>query len=158
MARNDSPPLIGRPTDYDPKYVHLIRHLRKEGRDIAAFCSAVGISRKTYNNWKHKYPEFAEACETAAEDSKAWLGELLRKKAMGEGKDFDSSAITALYDRQHGSVRSSDEAVKTEINIGSMNILSQLSDEQLSKIASEKYKTLVDMGQIQRIPDGSDKS
>ena len=158
MGQNDDSKVIGRPTDYDPKYVHLIRHLRKEGRDIAAFCSAVGISRKTYTNWKNKYPEFAEACETAAEDSKAWLGELLRLKAMGEGKDYDSSAITALYDRQHGSVRHSDEAVKTEINIGSMNILSTLSDEQLNKIATEKYNTLVDRGQITRIPDGTDKS
>lgn len=58
---------------YNPK-VHpaLVKKLFAEGKDIAAFCAKVGVSRDTWYTWINVHPEFKEAVEIARELARDW--------------------------------------------------------------------------------------
>lgn len=70
---------------YKKKYAkQLIEGLRKDGKSIEECCLLWGVSDKTYQNWRKKYPEFEEAHQIGEMDKKAWWRQLQRKVACGE--------------------------------------------------------------------------
>ncbi len=131
---------VGRPSSYSDEYCSLIRVLRSQGHGISGFCSYVGISEKTYYNWQKEHPEFAEACEIAVQDSDAHFTQLMLDGGTGKIDKFNQQAINAVYNRQHGVVK--DDNHKTEINIGNMNVLQNLSDEDIQARIAHKLKLL----------------
>lgn len=140
MARRRAPKPVnpGRPSEYSPDYCSLIRVLRSEGHDISGFCSYVGITRKTYYNWQKDHPEFKEACEISKEDSDAHFNKIFHEGGLGKIDGFVPAAMKEIYNRQHGVVK--EEAHKTEINIGNMNVLQSLSDADLQARIAHKLK------------------
>ncbi len=60
--------LSGCPVKYRPDYhIPMLISLFTLGNDIACFCSAAEVSRKTFDNWVNSFPDFNEAYETGLE-------------------------------------------------------------------------------------------
>ncbi len=129
-----------RPSKYDKEYCNLVRIIRSQGYSLAALRSHLGISKDTFYRWKKEYPEFGEAVELSDDDSQAFYERTGKRAMLGEIK-IDSKIWKEMQDRQHGSVQST-EGNKTEINIGNMNVLQQLSNEELQKKIEAKMKNL----------------
>jgi len=131
---------LGRPVEFHPDYIKLVRDIRSRGYSISKFCSVVGISRDSFYRWKKEYPAFKEACDIAEEDSKAFFEELAVKGSTYEIK-VNAALLKDERDRQHGSVKVAD-AGKTEINIGNMNVLEHLSQDELKQKIEARMKNL----------------
>lgn len=69
---------MARPTTYRPEYCDILIKMRTEGKYISEFCVEVGISERTYQNWKSAHEDFREACEIADTASLAWNEALSR--------------------------------------------------------------------------------
>lgn len=134
---------IGRPKEFKPEYCDLLRAFRARGYSISAFCSYVSISRDSFYRWKHEYPEFKEAADVSDNDSEFYFEK--KSHAIIEGEIEASTQQVAMLkeerSRQHGVLKEKD-STKTEINIGNMNVLQTLSDEQLQLTIAEKLKKL----------------
>ena len=59
------PPLVGRPSTYEPAYCQRVIADALEGDSLGGFAGRLGIARGTVNDWMNKYPAFAEACAQA---------------------------------------------------------------------------------------------
>lgn len=66
------------------KHCKLVIDLFSEGKGQAAFCSEVGITRTTFNDWQDKHAEFARAVSLAEAKSLAWWEEQGRKGVNAE--------------------------------------------------------------------------
>lgn len=134
---------IGRPKEFKPEYCDLIRAFRARGYSISAFCSYVSISRDSFYRWKHEYPEFKEAADISDNDSEFYFEKKSHDIIEGE-IDANAQQVALLKEersRQHGVLKEKDSG-KTEINIGSMNVLQNLSGEELQKKIEAKMKLL----------------
>lgn len=49
---------VGRPTEYKPEYVEIARTLCEAGAVDDEIAEEFGVSTRTINRWRHKYPEF----------------------------------------------------------------------------------------------------
>ncbi len=128
-ARNSS---VGRPTEYQDKYCSLIRMYLRQGYSKSKFCSEVGVSRDSFYRWQKEYPEFKEACNVALEDNLAFYEEQYLEAATGN-KEVNIAALKEARAGQHGTPQSL-ETKGNNINIGSINILQQKSDEELLQV------------------------
>lgn len=134
---------LGRPREYQDKYPALIRLYRSNGYDVSAFCSEVGISRDTYYRWVKEYPEFGEAHETGKEDYKAFF----HNEGL-KGMKVIRNGAEELNDRIWKELKNNPTAITqeelsqpgTQINIGSMNVLQQLSGDDLQKRINAKLE------------------
>lgn len=74
---------VGRPTDYDPRFVGEVEKLCALGaidREIAAFFK---VSVATLNTWKKKYPEFLASTEKAKAEADSLVERRLFERATG---------------------------------------------------------------------------
>ncbi len=152
MAKKEVEVVTGRPTKYSETDILLVTSLGNAGCNKSTFCKVRGISRSTFFEWQKAHPEFKEAVETAMEGHEAYYMDLLRDIAEGEKKG-SVAAVKEILDRTHGSVKGQ-EAAKTEINIGSMNVLQTLSEEDLQARITQKMKVL----NLNEVRDGSEDS
>lgn len=133
----------GRPAEYKPEYCDLVRAFRSKGYSISAFCSYVSISRDSFYQWKQRYPEFKEAVDIGDNDSEFYFEKKSHDIIEGE-VDANAQQVALLKEersRQHGVLKEKDSG-KTEINIGSMNVLQHLSGAELQKKIEDKMKIL----------------
>lgn len=49
---------VGRPTEYRPEFVDVVRTLCEAGAVDDEIAEEFGVSTRTINRWRHKYPEF----------------------------------------------------------------------------------------------------
>lgn len=56
---------VGRPTKYTPETVKKITGAIQTGATYRLAAQYGGIGLSTFNEWRHQYPEFAEAVEEA---------------------------------------------------------------------------------------------
>lgn len=131
---------IGRPAKYTEDYCEKIKIARCNGESIPRACAIIGIARSTYYEWIKTYPDFKHACELAEDLSLSWWEEV-GKDGMLKNREIQAQLYNSMMDRQFGSVKVAD-ASKTEINIGNMNVLQQLSTEELQHKIAEKLKAL----------------
>lgn len=131
---------IGAPVKYNPSYCEKIQLARCEGAPIVVACSTLGIAPDTYYRWKKEYPEFKEATELAEGLCTRWWFEV-GKQGMLKEREIQPQLYNQLMDRTFGSVKTND-ASKTEINIGNMNVLQNLSQEDLQKKIASKLAAL----------------
>ena len=136
MTDQTNPSKIGRPSEYQDKYPALIRLYRSNGYEVSAFCSEVGISRDSYYRWVEKYPDFGEAHRIGKEDYKAfYLNEGLKgMKVVRNGAEELNEKIWKELKNNPSSIEQTELAQPgTQITIGSMNVLQQLSSDDLQK-------------------------
>ena len=68
------------------KAANTILSTLSDGLSIAAACSAAGIGRTMFFEWRRDDPEFAEQCEAAIEQGTDKLEDIARQRAA-EGSD-----------------------------------------------------------------------
>ncbi len=80
---------------YDESMAEDIIPLFAEGQSICEIAAELGIGRRTFYEWRERYPEFGEAVERGVELSEAWW--------MRQGRDHltygptDKRIDTALW-------------------------------------------------------------
>ncbi len=75
------------PEKYKKRFTKALRNgVRKDGASIEDLCIEWDVTRKTYNAWIVKYPEFAEAHEYGIRDCSAWWQKQARLVAIGVQK------------------------------------------------------------------------
>lgn len=57
--------MIGKPSQYDPKYCDQLIEFMSQGFPLNAFPGEIGVSRSTIYNWINKHDDFREAMELA---------------------------------------------------------------------------------------------
>ena len=85
---------------YDLLHQSLLEELEKSLGIITPACKAVGIDRKTFNDWTKKYPKFKEAVDSILESQ----GDFVENKLLKLIRDENPSATifyckTKLKDR-----------------------------------------------------------
>lgn len=68
---------------FDWKWVHFAERALAHGMTIQDIGLFLGITEKTFDNWKKQIPEFKEACERGRELSKTHLVAQMARAAMG---------------------------------------------------------------------------
>jgi len=73
----------GRPTAYKPEYVEQAKKLCLLGADDKALADFFGVSEKTINTWKNKYPEFFQSLKEGKTQKDSAVEKSLLERALG---------------------------------------------------------------------------
>jgi hypothetical protein len=73
----------GRPTEYKPQYCKEVEKLCRLGLIDKELAYVFGVSEKTLNTWKKKYPEFLQSIKKGKTLSDVKVVESLFKRANG---------------------------------------------------------------------------
>ena len=74
----------GRPTKYNAEYhPMLVYYMAHAGMTEIDICKKIGISEKTINNWKNKYPKFLQALKAGKDDPDDKVQSALFQRAVG---------------------------------------------------------------------------
>lgn len=80
----------GRPTKYKQKYCEeVIEHL-STGKSLASFAASIGTHREVIWQWRQKFEEFNNACNTAMELSQRWWENLAVMVATGKTMELET--------------------------------------------------------------------
>jgi hypothetical protein len=85
----------GRPTDYKPEYSELVYKLCLLGAIDTEMADIIGVTEKTFNNWKKKYPEFLQSLKKGKEIADAEVGNKLFERACG----YSHKAVKIFCDK-----------------------------------------------------------
>lgn len=70
---NDTPKHAGgRPTDYRAEFCERIIAMGAEGKGVAEWASAFGVTKQTVYNWRDAHPEFLAAYTRAETECQCW--------------------------------------------------------------------------------------
>lgn len=131
----------GPESKYSPEFCDKIIEIGEQGGGVAAMCKACGIgSFETFYRWLKEYPEFGKAYETAQVGSLAFYDDVLLAGALGRIKNYNFNSMAMILNNKFPTFykRTSAGSPTTEINIGSINSIDQLSNDELD----EKIKKL----------------
>ena len=106
-------------TKYDPAMCAQMVALGQEGASQKMMWSKLGISKKTAEDYKKKYPEFAEALDLALVHSQAyWETQLL---ANLDNKNFNSRlaeiALRGQFQTDYRETRDTKIDLKAEVKV-----------------------------------------
>lgn len=124
---------------YDEEsHCKLIIDILSNGGDIYKFCTEIGISDRTFYNWKKNHPEFKEAYEignTAC--TQYWIEDL--KNNVGN-KDLNTPLYTKLLNTKNRDVFSEKS---TSTTIGTLNAQQNNLTLTDGSVDEEKVKTFL---------------
>lgn len=141
MKQKSSKPLEGeiirpeRHTKYNPSMCQTIINVAEQGGHIPAMCVAIGIrSKDTFFRWRKLYPEFEEAYQAAVLISQKVYEEIGFAGMMGRIKGFNFNSFAMIMNNKFpDEYKRSATGSNTEINVGSINSIEQLSSTELDK-------------------------
>ena len=81
----------GRPSKYDPMFNRIVREMAKLGATDMEMATALGITERTLNRWKHVYPEFCLSLVPGKEASNDRVERSLYLRAVGY--DYEKTEI-----------------------------------------------------------------
>ena len=102
----------------------IIQIYEKKGCNITATCTALGISRKTFYEWKDKKKKLAEGLE-AAEES---IIDFAESKLVEHINNDDVQALI-FFLRTKGKKRGYVEKTETDVNINAFEKLMQDTED-----------------------------
>lgn len=102
----------------------IIQIYEKKGCNITATCTALGISRKTFYEWKEKKKKLAEGLE-AAEES---IIDFAESKLVEHINNDDVQALI-FFLRTKGKKRGYVEKTETDVNINAFEKLMQDTED-----------------------------
>jgi hypothetical protein len=70
------------PTKYTAQTLDTLLEAIADGLTISQACKAARISRQCHDNWRDRFPEFAEALEQAREDSRRKALAIIKQAAL----------------------------------------------------------------------------
>jgi len=102
----------------------IIQVYEKKGCNITATCTALGISRKTFYEWKEKKKKLAEGLEEVDESILDWAESKLKEH-------IDNNDLQALifFLRTKGKKRGYVEKTETDVNINAFEQLMQDTED-----------------------------
>jgi hypothetical protein len=84
----------GRPTKYDQKYCNMCYQLSLLGLTELQMAVSLGVSEKTFNNWKNNHPGLLQAIKAGKEIADGQVAASLYQRALGYShKDVDIKVI-----------------------------------------------------------------
>lgn len=103
----------------------IIQVYEKKGCNITATCTALGISRKTFYEWKEKKKKLAEGLEEVDESILDWAESKLKEH-------IDSNDLQALifFLRTKGKKRGYVEKTEADVNINQFEKLMQETEDE----------------------------
>lgn len=119
-----------------------------EGGHLAEICITLGIhSTSTFYRWCDDYPEFAEAYQISKLHSQAFHEKLLRDIAVGNIKNANFAALAMTLNNKFPDEykRGTGSGSTTEINIGSINSIENMSTDDLEyriKVLNDKMRII----------------
>lgn len=133
-----------RNTKYEEWMCDKIIEVAEQGGHCAAMCKAIGVkSRDTFYRWLKEYPELNEAYEKSKTVSQAFYEEVLLAGALGKIKNYNFNSIAMILNNKFGEeYKRSASGSNTEINIGSINSIEQLTSQELDKKIAQLQKKL----------------
>ena len=102
----------------------IVKMYQKKGCNITATCTALGISRKTFYEWKEKKKKLAEGLEEVDESILDWAESKLQEH-IGNN---DLQALI-FFLRTKGKKRGYVEKTETDVNINQFEKLMQETDD-----------------------------
>lgn len=102
----------------------IIQIYEKKGCNITATCTALGISRKTFYEWKEKKKKLAEGLEAAEEA----IIDFAESKLV-EHIDNDDVQALIFFLRTKGKKRGYVEKTETDVNINQFEKLMQDTED-----------------------------
>jgi transcriptional regulator with XRE-family HTH domain len=79
---------MGAPSKYRPEMLEQILELMAQGMSQAEVAREIGISKRTWLNWKEKNPDFADAVDEGTWRSLGWW-ERQGRSNLSAGKEFN---------------------------------------------------------------------
>lgn len=73
----------GRPTKYDKSIPELVYWMARCGLTDKEMAVELGITEKTFNNWKHAHPEFLQSLKRGKAYADDQVEQALFKRAIG---------------------------------------------------------------------------
>jgi hypothetical protein len=119
-------------SDYDPKYCVEVYKYMSGGMSETQAIAALGHSRSTFYRWKKEYPEFKEALDKGKVQFDA-RHEELGVQGMMKTMDIDYQFWRDLGKYRNGWTEKTGPGItnNTQINIDQMNVLNDLSNQEL---------------------------
>lgn len=78
---------------FNPSMCSTIIEMGKEGASLTEMAVKIGISRETFNQWRHKNEVFESAVKEALAHSQAWWEERARDATFGKIPGFNATAF-----------------------------------------------------------------
>jgi len=111
--------------------------LAKNHGHIGAACHEAGISRVTYYNWRHKYPEFAAECDKVDEIQISIIEDILYEEAYNRVRWAVELYLKGKHKERYGHIDS---------NKANTQVIMQLplfeEDQRIVKEAFNHMKTI----------------
>ena len=102
----------------------IVTMYQKKGCNITATCTALGISRKTFYEWREKKKKLAEALEEVDESILDWA----ENKLIQHIEDNDLQALI-FFLKTKGKKRGYVEKTESDVNINAFEKLMQECEE-----------------------------
>lgn len=132
-----------RKTKYNPLMCETLIDIAADGGHVEDMIIELGISRDTFYRWIKDYPDFGAAFNESKEYSKRFFGQILLAGGLGKIKNFNFNAIAMILNNKFpDEYRRSATGSNTEINIGSINTIEQLTSTELDKKIAQLQKKL----------------
>lgn len=104
MKKSVPPPVVshrGRPSNYDPKFVLVVKAMAYTGATNQQIAEFLNISIRTFERWKRKYPEFKKALEARKYGNAEVILALFERAIGGEYNEITKEIhLEELVDRQ----------------------------------------------------------
>ena len=75
--------MAGRPSSFKTEYIEQAYKLCLLGATDKQMCDFFGVNEKTFNNWKHKHPEFLQSLKNGKEIADSQIAKSLFNRAKG---------------------------------------------------------------------------
>lgn len=139
---------VGRPSEYKPELCATAYKFMSAGLSETQTIAQLDVSRATFYKWKKEHPEFKEAVERGAVKFDA-QHEDLGVKGMMKAMDIDYQFWRDLGKYRNGwSEKPSTATTNTQINIDTMNVLNDMSNEELLALIKDKMSEHPELGRI----------
>jgi uridine phosphorylase len=127
--------LVPKASKYEPWMCDKIIEVAAQGGHVSTMCQAIGVrSKDTFYRWAKEHKEFAEAYEEARMLSQAFYESILLAGAIGKIKNFNFNAVAMIMNNKFkDEYTRSATGSNTEINIGAINTIENMSSSELDK-------------------------
>ena len=132
---------MARPTGYKSDYPKILLDLMKDGKKGVHLHAHFGINRKTFLEWRKKYPEFEEAYEIGWEECEKWWEDFGRMKML-EGDEKGFKYWISYMNKNFGWANKGEGVGGATINIGRMNVFQGQSKNELIENIENMLKDL----------------
>ena len=82
----------GRPTKYSCEMCNTVIECGLEGKTVAEMAVAIGVSRETFNEWRHAKPQFSDAVKLGLLYAQAWWEEKGRVATFGGIEGYNATS------------------------------------------------------------------